>query len=62
MFRTSKCSSSKRIVHAVLWYFFHAEENLTEGVDNLTEEADNLTEGTDNLTKEWTIYRKEWTI
>jgi hypothetical protein len=24
MFRTSKCSSSERLVHAVLWYFFHA--------------------------------------
>jgi len=24
MFRTSKCSSSGRIVHAVLWYFFYA--------------------------------------
>jgi len=24
MFRTSKCSSSERPVHAVLWYFFHA--------------------------------------
>jgi len=23
MFRTSKCSSSGRPVHAVLWYFFH---------------------------------------
>ena len=25
MFQTSKCSSSERLVHAVLWYFFHAE-------------------------------------
>jgi len=25
MFRTSKCSSSGRLVHAVLRYFFHAE-------------------------------------
>ena len=25
MFRSPKCSSSGRIVHAVLWYFFHAE-------------------------------------
>ena len=25
MFRTSKCSSSGRLVHEVLWYFFHAE-------------------------------------
>jgi hypothetical protein len=24
IFRTSKCSSSGRLVHAVLWYFFHA--------------------------------------
>jgi hypothetical protein len=24
MFRTSKCSSSGRLVHVVLWYFFHA--------------------------------------
>jgi len=24
MFRTSKCLSSGRLVHAVLWYFFHA--------------------------------------
>jgi len=24
MFRTSKCSSSGRLVYAVLWYFFHA--------------------------------------
>jgi len=24
MFRTSKCSSSGRLLHAVLWYFFHA--------------------------------------
>jgi len=24
MFRTSKCSPSGRLVHAVLWYFFHA--------------------------------------
>jgi len=24
MFRTSKCSSSGRLVHAILWYFFHA--------------------------------------
>jgi len=24
MFRTSKCSFSGRLVHAVLWYFFHA--------------------------------------
>jgi hypothetical protein len=23
IFRTSKCSSSRRLVHAVLWYFFH---------------------------------------
>jgi len=23
MFRTSKCSSSTRLAHAVLWYFFH---------------------------------------
>jgi hypothetical protein len=25
MFRTSKCSSSGRLVHTVLWYFFYAE-------------------------------------
>ena len=25
MFRTSKCSSSGRIIHAVLWYISHAE-------------------------------------
>ena len=24
MFRTSKCSSSGRLEHAILWYFFHA--------------------------------------
>jgi hypothetical protein len=24
MFRTSRCSSSRRLVHAVLWYYFHA--------------------------------------
>jgi len=24
MFRTSKCSSSGRLVHVVLWYTFHA--------------------------------------
>jgi len=24
MLRTSKCSSSGRLVHAVLWYFFRA--------------------------------------
>jgi hypothetical protein len=25
MFRTSKCSSSGRLAHAVLWYFCHSE-------------------------------------
>jgi hypothetical protein len=24
MFPTSKCSSSGKLVHAVLWYYFHA--------------------------------------
>jgi hypothetical protein len=27
MFRPSKCSSSGRLIHAVLWYFFHSEIN-----------------------------------
>jgi len=30
MFRTSKCSSSGRYVHAVWWYFFHGENVIKE--------------------------------
>jgi len=28
MLQTSKCSSSGRFAHAVLWYFFHAAFNV----------------------------------
>jgi hypothetical protein len=30
MFRTFKCSSSGRFVHAVVWYFFHIEIVIIE--------------------------------
>jgi hypothetical protein len=39
MFRTSKCSSSGRIVHAVLWYFFQSgrcQENVFDSHPNQT--------------------------
>jgi len=29
MFRTSKCSALRRLVHAVLWHFFYAAKQLT---------------------------------
>jgi hypothetical protein len=35
MFRTSKCTSSGRLVHAVLCYFFHAEIIIKGYVNSL---------------------------
>jgi len=46
MFRTYKCSSSGRLVHRVLWYFFHAE-NIIEGYMNMYLILHTLTNHTD---------------
>ena len=47
MFRTSKCSSSGRLVHAVLWYFFHASYKQSDRWQDVLDIAGDQTDYTD---------------